>query len=169
MLRSVLFIYTSTEGRGLPPNPEFSDMCNSILDQLDVILSPRSLDQAPKERCQVLFLITLGILLAVQNSTPVHDTSFVYDRFASRTRTTIHDTIKEHICRMLNYHSILIASRVGLHLNWNANNTLLSITFSFANHTWETLDPLLEAWVSVTTLQRVFSHHQDQWHYIRII
>jgi len=107
-----------------------------ILARLDGMLSPRSLPRQSKERLQVLLLISLGISLAVKYSVPVSTDSFNNYEVTRGAQITLQDAMKEHICRMLSYHSALIASTIGLEFAPNSDSILSRIAPSLRRPLW---------------------------------
>jgi hypothetical protein len=86
----------------------FHSAGRSIFACLDEMLSPQSLTSASKQKLKVLLLVTLGILVAVQHCTRRR----MQVESSTEVSISLGRELNKHICRMLTYHAVLIASDI---------------------------------------------------------
>lgn len=112
-----------------------------LLGQLDRLVSPTELARATKERCEAIFLVLYGTLLAVSYSY-CRGTwpTFPPDAMPGAGKT-LWDAMREHLVQMLAHLLVFLSARLGVRFQPSVENSILSTTIpawkQHGQYTWQ--------------------------------
>ncbi|KAK3382064.1 hypothetical protein B0T24DRAFT_509 [Lasiosphaeria ovina] len=121
-----------------------------LMKQLDRVLTPQFLAKCGRESCQVLFLMVLGVVLAVGYSSahttdsPTFPPQMLSVEF--QQSPTLWLVMKEHLCQMLAHHLIFLGSLLGIRLETGLEQRLIDT----AARRWNKMEAY--AWADATGL-----------------